>query len=152
MFFVDRCLGRKTVPEALRFALELGERVETHDAHFDPDARDVDWLSAVGKRGWVVLSQDQRISRNPLEQRALLGANVAFFGVGAANAPGAEIAAVLERALPAIRRALRRFRLPMIASVTLKSDVNVKWNDGVRTPEPIRIAAPKYPAKTSGEK
>ena len=49
VFFVDRSLGKRDVPEALRRA---GETVEIHDDHFAPDAKDADWLSVVGTRGW----------------------------------------------------------------------------------------------------
>jgi hypothetical protein len=48
VFFIDRSLGGRVIAEALR---AVGARVETHDAHFDVDAPDVDWLAAVGKRG-----------------------------------------------------------------------------------------------------
>jgi hypothetical protein len=54
VFFVDRCLGRQIVPDALKAALEPSERVEIHDDHFAQDARDVQWLKSVGERGWGV--------------------------------------------------------------------------------------------------
>jgi len=50
-FFVDRSLGGAFVARALR---ENGRTVVVHDDEFEPDARDVDWLQAVGKQGWVV--------------------------------------------------------------------------------------------------
>lgn len=58
VFFVDRSLGKKFVPSALR---ARGAQVEIHDAHFAPDAEDPEWLMAVGIRGWVVLSKDEAI-------------------------------------------------------------------------------------------
>ncbi len=139
VFFVDRCLGKETVPEALRRAAVGDERVEVHDKHFAPSTRDIDWLTDVGRRGWVVLSQDMNITRNPLEQHTLLAARVAFFGLSGGNAPGTEKAKTLVSALPQIRRALARFGLPLIATVSQAGDVTVKWADGVRLDKPKRI-------------
>lgn len=143
VFFVDRCLGRGVVPEALRTALLEGERVEIHDEHYLPNTQDIEWLSEVGKRGWIVISQDQNITRNPLEQRALHSASVAFFGLGSANATGKEKAESLVTALEGIRRALRRFSPPMIATVTQSGDVVVKWVNGGRLKQPRRISPKK---------
>jgi hypothetical protein len=41
VFFVDRCLGARTVPDALRVA---GARVEVHADHFADDAPDPEIL------------------------------------------------------------------------------------------------------------
>src|SRR3990172_10338167 len=64
VFFVDRSLGRKAVPEALRAA---GARVEVHDDHPPQNAKDEDWLAYIGKRNWVALTQDARIRHHELE-------------------------------------------------------------------------------------
>lgn len=140
VFFIDRCLGKRSVPQLVEAALAPEERTEIHDDHFAQNVKDTEWLSAVGARGWVVLSQDKAIVRNPLELRALLGAGVAFFGVGSGSMPGTDIGSGLARGLPGIRRALRRFGLPMIATVSLEGDVTVKWVDGKRLKTPVRLA------------
>lgn len=67
VFFIDRSLGRKYVAEALRTA---GATVEVHDDHFPQTTPDVEWLAEVGRRGWVVLSKDERIRRNRIERGA----------------------------------------------------------------------------------
>ena len=64
-FFIDRCLGKKSIPETLRTA---GVTIEIHDDHFDKGALDVDWLPQVGEKGWIVLTKDDRISKNQLER------------------------------------------------------------------------------------
>lgn len=143
VFFVDRCLGKGVVPDALKGVLLEGETVEIHDNHYPPDTADIDWLTEVGAKGWVVLSQDQNITRNPLEQRALQAANVAFIGLASANATGSDKARTLVTALDGVRRALRRFGLPMIATVTQSGEVVVKWTDGGRLKKPRRIAPKK---------
>jgi hypothetical protein len=42
IFFIDRSLGRKVVPGALRAA---GEEIRIHDEHFPQDAKDEVWLN-----------------------------------------------------------------------------------------------------------
>lgn len=66
VFFIDRSLGKKIVAQALR---DIGETVEIHDDHFAPDAKYEDWLVEVGKRGWIVLTKDDRIRYEPLNER-----------------------------------------------------------------------------------
>ena len=48
VFFVDRSLGRRGIPDALRSA---GAQIELHDDHFPQDAQDQTWLAEAGKRG-----------------------------------------------------------------------------------------------------
>ena len=57
-FFLDRNLGKHIIADILR---EAGARVAVHDDHFPTDAKDNEWLPAVGKNGWVVLTKDKRI-------------------------------------------------------------------------------------------
>ena len=56
-----------------------GHRVVVHDDEFEPDARDVDWLEAVGERGWVVLTKDNNIRYRAVEFQALTAAKVRAF-------------------------------------------------------------------------
>ena len=76
VFFIDRSLGKKIVAQALR---DIGETVEIHDDHFAPDAKDEDWLVEVGKRGWIVLTKDDRIRYRATERTALASARVRAF-------------------------------------------------------------------------
>jgi hypothetical protein len=50
-------LGQKVIAEKLR---DAGATVEIHDHHFPQNALDEDWISEVGKQGWVVLTKDDR--------------------------------------------------------------------------------------------
>ena len=76
IFFVDRSLGGKVVPRRLRAA---GWRVERHDDHFVADTPDPDWIAAAGKRGWIILTADERIRYNPLEKAAFLSSGTLIF-------------------------------------------------------------------------
>jgi len=40
---------------------DAGLDVEIHDDHFAPDAKDEEWLSAVGRKQWIVVTRDERI-------------------------------------------------------------------------------------------
>lgn len=147
-FFIDRCLGKGVVPDAVKNNALRDEAVEILDDHYTPNAKDADWLAEVGQKGWVVLSQDRNITRNPLEQQALLNAKVAFFGLARGDAPGPEKAESLGRAIEGIRRALSRFGLAIIATVSRDGDVTVKWADGKRLKKPRLIAARKSKSKS----
>lgn len=67
-FFTDRDLG-KALPDSLRAA---GFAVERFDDHFGPTTADEDWLATVGKRGWTVLTHDERIRYKPTERDAVM--------------------------------------------------------------------------------
>ena len=38
-----------------------GLYVEVHDDHFAQDAPDSEWLAAVGRNNWIVITRDERI-------------------------------------------------------------------------------------------
>lgn len=136
VFFLDRSLGGRLVFEALR---AKGERVEVHDAHFPKDAPDVAWLGAVGHKGWVVLSKDDRIRLNEVERDALTEAGVAAFFLGRSDLTGPQMASAIVTALPTMKRALRRFPIPFIARISADGDVSVFESVGKKFNPPRRI-------------
>ena len=79
-FFVDRSLGRKHLADALR---ELGYTAHTMASVYGERAaqelQDEQWLTDVGKHGWVVLMKDDAIRRRPAERDALSAAGVRAF-------------------------------------------------------------------------
>ena len=103
--FLDRSLGKKIVAEALR---AVGVKVEVHDDHFAPDAPDETWLSAVGAKGWVVLTKDERIRFRTIETEALMNARARAFVLTAGNMDGASMAALFVKALPRITKTVRK--------------------------------------------
>lgn len=115
VFFIDRSLGKHKVPDALR---AVGARVEIHDAHFPPNAKDTDWLPVVGKRGWVVLTKDDRIRYRQHERAALLGARVRAFVLTNRNLSGDEMAAIFVGMLEKMKKVIRREPSGFVATVT----------------------------------
>jgi hypothetical protein len=51
--------------------------IEKHTDHFADNAKDEEWLTAIGKRGWYAITFDRRIRYKPNEKAA-----VKKFGVG----------------------------------------------------------------------
>jgi len=101
VFFIDRSLGRKQVAQALR---EAGATVEVHDDHFPQTTPDVEWLAEVGRRGWVVLSKDERIRRTRIERAALEAARVRAFFLTQQDITGQEMAELFSNALPGMTK------------------------------------------------
>jgi hypothetical protein len=121
-FFVDRSLGARDVPDALR---TTGVPVEIHDDHFAPDTPDTVWLAEIGARGWVVLTKDSRIRRHPLELQALLAANVAAFMLTATDLTGADMGRLLVAAIPRLTAFVRSRARPFIATISRQGLIKV---------------------------
>jgi hypothetical protein len=61
-FFLDRSLGRKTVPEALRADdWDVITLAEHYGMPADEQVADTDWIKEAAKRGWPILMKDKRI-------------------------------------------------------------------------------------------
>jgi hypothetical protein len=78
----------------------------------------VQWLTEVGRRGWVVLTKDDAIRRNPLERRALLASNLRAFILTSQNMSGPDMAELVVRLRPRIETLARSRQPPFIALVT----------------------------------
>ncbi len=92
---------------------------------FEAGAKDVDWLSALQGRDWIVLTKDKNIRRRPLEAQALVAAGLKVFVVTATDLTGEETGQVLVKALPKIRRFCTKHAPPFIAGITLMSEVTL---------------------------
>lgn len=125
MLFLDYNFGGKIVSRALT---EAGIAHEIHITHFDMGALDVEWLPEVGRRGWVVVTKDKRISRNTLEVEALRNAEVGAFILSSDNLTGPEIAVALVTAFPKIEEFVLANEKPFIAKFYRDGRV-VAWKD-----------------------
>ncbi len=119
VFFVDRSLGRKAVPDALR---EAGETVVVHDERFAQNAPDEEWLAQAGEKGWIVLSADKRIRYRENEFGALREAGVrAFILTAKSQMTGVQMGEAFVSALPHIKQCALQHEGALIAHV---------WRDG----------------------
>jgi hypothetical protein len=104
---------------------DIGETVEIHDDHFAPDARDEVWLAEVGRRGWIVLTKDDRIRYRVTERTALTSANVRAFVLTSTQMQGSEMVAAFLKALPRMKRLLTNRPAPFIARVSRHGTVSL---------------------------
>lgn len=125
IFFIDRCLGGKKVPEALRSA---GVRVEFHDDHFTKEALDTEWLPEVGKRGWIVSTKDTHIGKRTIEKIAVARAGIKMFVLASKNLSGADMADAFKQAIKAMQNFVKDNQAPFIAKVYRDGRVE-SWKD-----------------------
>lgn len=123
VFYLDECLGGNKVYTALTHA---GLSVELHSTHFQRGTPDDQWLPEVGKRGWILLTQDKRIRHRKNEILALRQNDVRAFIVTAKNLRGEEIGALIVKALPKILRILNDTEPPLVAMINRDSVVELK--------------------------
>lgn len=122
IFFIDRSLGKKIIPNALR---EIGEKVIAHDERFSPTTRDVDWLKEAGLHRWIVLTKDTQIRYHKNEIVALIRAKVRAFILTAKDLQGSEMAQIFIKALPIIKDLSLKTPAPFIARITRDSNVAI---------------------------
>ncbi|MGH8100750.1 MAG: hypothetical protein ACREIW_05595 [Chthoniobacterales bacterium] len=122
VFFLDRCLGRYVVAEALRAA---GEVVELHPDHFPQESPDPIWLPEVGRRGWIVLTKDRSIKSNQIEIASLMQANTFCFNLVSASLTGSEMAIAFVSALPDMKQLILRKPRPLVANISTNGRVSI---------------------------
>lgn len=113
-FFVDECCLGKQLVEALQKA---GAIVEVHSDHFPPSKPDVEWLEEVSQKGWIVITKDDKISRNTSEQLVVAISNAKVFIWATANASRDEMIRDLEQAVDSMERLASSQPSPFIAKV-----------------------------------
>lgn len=115
VLFIDRDLWSHRLDAALRTE---GIPFEAHRDHFADDTPDPQWLAAVGRRGWIVLTRDQRIRTRPNELAAVRAARLHVFALTSGNLSAAATAEVVLAAWPALQRAVAEHEPPMLWSIT----------------------------------
>ncbi len=108
-------MGDRTLAETLR---AHGLTVQIHKDHFAPDAQDADWLREVGRRRWVVLTKDKMLRHRQIEISALREAGVRAFILTSGNLKAVDMAEAFVKALPRMRRLLKKERGGFVAKVT----------------------------------
>jgi hypothetical protein len=90
---------------------------------FGTGTPDVEWLPKVGERGWVLITKDKNIRKREIELRALRESGVRAFVITAGGLKGEEQARVVQEALPAMLRLLRRKKSSFVARITAVASV-----------------------------
>jgi len=115
VLFLDRSLGKQIIASALRRA---GYDVEVHDDHFRPDAPDSEWLSAVSRKRWVVLTKDKRIRYRASELAAVSATNARVFTLAAGSIQAQEMSDIFVGAMPKIQAFVAANKPPYIVTVS----------------------------------
>lgn len=127
VFFLDKNLGRYDVPDALKSA---GYRVEILTDHFEEDTPDTVWAPAVGRRGWIILTNDKEVRRRPLELLALWNANVPAFVLRSGETTGPQNAEAILAAMPSVHQLIMRKPWPFIATISATGSVQMLLAEG----------------------
>jgi hypothetical protein len=114
VFFIDRCLGKHPIVEMLR---KTGVTVEIHDDHFPQNTFDQDWIPKVGQWGWIILTKDERIARNPTERQAIARVGARMFNLASKKLSGEETAFAFLDALQSMLKFASNNQAPFIAKV-----------------------------------
>ena len=115
VYFTDRDLRYRIFPNALE---EAGLSVVRHDDRFrDPTTPDTGWLREVARQGWVAVSGNQDILRQPLEIAALRRFRARLLIVVGTHVPAHERARNFINTLPKIERLLDTMEAPAVAKI-----------------------------------
>jgi len=118
--FCDRNLGRK-VPDALKL---LGLPVEKHDDHFPQDEKDETLLRELGKRQWVMVTDDEKLTRNQSALTALSDHRARCFVLaGAGHRPRWYAVRIIARNWDRIEELVANQAAPFLYKLYLKQSV-----------------------------
>lgn len=122
-FFFDNTFPPQLV--TILKALKVDARHLQED--FAADTPDVDWLPEVGKRGWIVVTGDRRISKKPPERKALEEANViaVFMAKGFTSKPIFDLVASFIKWWPDIERAVAHVKPGTSLEVSVNGKVDI---------------------------
>jgi PIN like domain len=92
-FFLDRSLGRKAVPEALRAdGWDIVTLAEHYGMPADEQVADTDWIQEAANQGWPILMKDKRIRHRQAEINAVVQHKARCFVITRGDLPSAEMA------------------------------------------------------------
>lgn len=107
-FFLDNNLS----PHLAEGMRAFEEDVTHLQDNFPRDAKDVDWLPTVAQRGWLLVTCDERIRKNPAEPRALRQYAVGVFFLSGKNRSRCDLIQQLVRNWIRIKELGRNTRPP----------------------------------------
>lgn len=121
--------------------------VESHYKQgFADEMPDDEWLTIVGKKGWIVLSHDAKFHREAPALEAIRQHKVACFYLWGAQVPVWNKVGHLTAVYPKIRNVTNREKRPYIYRATENNRLLlVRHWDGRKEPKKYVNAAPKVP-------
>jgi hypothetical protein len=125
-FFVDRSLGRHVVPEALRqLGLTVHTMVDVYPGGEDQRVADTRWIADADAAGWVALTKDERIYRDPENQATLVNSQLRVFAIANQHLTGPQMAEYFARNINRLVQRARR-RGPFV-DVVYRASVERRW-------------------------
>lgn len=109
--------GASAASSSQRRCAPAGAEVVVHDDVFAQNATDVEWLAEAGRRGWVVLTKDSAIRRNPHEKAMFRDARVRVFALSRKDLSGQEMAELFVKALPGMKKRAATIKPPFVFSI-----------------------------------
>ena len=80
---------------------------------------DGQWIREVTTRGWIILTRDKHIRRNPLERAAFLSARARVFNIRNGGANVAAVALAIDLAATQMHKVIRTQSAPYIVGVSM---------------------------------
>lgn len=126
VWWVDRCFGARIVPAKLR---DGGIKIRTYAELYpdDPAVPDAVWIPEVTARGWVILTKDKEIRRNPEEIAAIRRASARYVCLSAKGMSGEQQADCLLGHWRTLEGVVDTRKPPLLVTVTR---ADVRWLDG----------------------
>ena len=112
--FIDRSLGRHIIADRLRAE---GIAVEVHDDHLPQDAPDEEWITLVGRMGWVAITKDRGVRHRAAELQAIRRHSARVIVIRMKNATGPDIAELLVKGRHRIARFAAKTPPPFVAGI-----------------------------------
>ena len=92
-YVLDRSLGRRAVPEALRAdGWDLITLAEHYGMPADEQVADTDWIEEAAKHGWPILMKDKRIRHRQAEITAVTQHRARCFVITRGDLPSLDMA------------------------------------------------------------
>jgi predicted nuclease of predicted toxin-antitoxin system len=132
-YFIDRALG-KSVGKALQ---DLGVKVEFHKNHFLPNSPDIEWLTVVSQKDWIILTKDTNIGRNILEIQAMAYSNAKVFTLISANLNSATMIDIFEKTIEKIDNFATTNPAPFIAKIYKNATVKL-WKNNTKLKKSLK--------------
>lgn len=112
-FFLDNNISLKIAAGMRAF----GESVHHLQDEFPEDAKDIDWLPVLGKRGWILVTRDERIRYNRLEREQFSAHSIGAFFLSGKNMGRCEQIQQVVKAWPRMKYEAQKARRPFALRV-----------------------------------
>ncbi|MEO7271582.1 MAG: hypothetical protein ABI211_06195 [Vicinamibacterales bacterium] len=119
-YFLDRMLSGSKIADRLRNEQLAIQVIEDHHGVRTPDQQ---WLATVGRKGWLALTRDEDIRRQPLILEAVRRSGARMFCLTAQRLTADGICDLVLKSQPVLQEIARAYTGPFIANVGRNGDV-----------------------------